>query len=96
MGFSAPPDRIKPWGTAHAVLCAASHIKGPFALCNAYDLYGPNAFRILFEEMSRQEPGAEGETVLFGYSLDKTLSGAGGVARGVCVLCPNDVLDRVT
>jgi hypothetical protein len=46
--------------------------------------------------MSRQEPGAEGEAVLVGYSLDKTLSGAGGVARGVCVLGPNDVLDRVT
>jgi hypothetical protein len=94
--FRAPPDRIKPWGTAHAVLCAASQIEGPFAVCNADDLYGPGAFRLLFEEMSGQTPEDEGEATLVGYSLDKTLSGAGGVARGVCVLGPNDMLERVT
>lgn len=95
-GFRAPPDRIKPWGTAHAVLCAASQIEGPFAVCNADDLYGPGAFRLLFEEMSGRTPEDEGEATLVGYSLDKTLSGAGGVARGVCVLGPNDMLERVT
>ncbi len=95
-GFKAPPDRIKPWGTAHAVLCAASQIEGSFAVCNADDLYGIGAFRLLFEEMSRQEPGDKGEATLVGYSLDKTLSTAGGVARGVCVLGPNDILERVT
>ena len=94
--FRAPPDRIKPWGTAHAVLCAASQIEGPFAVCNADDLYGPGAFRLLFEEMGRQKPEGEVKATLVGYSLDKTLSGSGGVARGVCVLGPNDMLERVT
>lgn len=94
IGFQAPPDRIKPWGTAHAVLCAASQIDGAFAVCNADDLYGAGAFRLLFEEMSSQKDGAE--AALVGYTLGNTLSGAGGVARGVCVLGPNDILEHVT
>ena len=46
-GFHTPPDRSRPWGTGHAVLCAADFIEGPFAVCNADDLYGPGAFSIL-------------------------------------------------
>ena len=93
-GFPAPPDRVKPWGTAHAVLCAAAHIDGAFAVCNADDLYGAGAFQLIFDQMQRPEPDTE--AALIGYGLDKTLSGAGGVARGVCVLGKHDLLERVT
>jgi choline kinase len=93
-GFRAPPERIKPWGTAHAVLCAAEFVDGPFAVCNADDLYGPGAFRMLREEMSREPVATTG--ALVGYTLENTLSGEGGVARGVCVLGRDDLLERVT
>lgn len=93
-GFTAPPDRVRPWGTAHAVLCAAHDIQGPFAVCNADDLYGPGAFKLLYDQLT----GADATThaALVGYSLERTLSGAGGVARGVCVLDEGDRLKRVT
>jgi hypothetical protein len=93
-GFRAPPDRAKPWGTAHAVLCAAKHIDGPFAVCNADDLYGPGAFALLHEYMTVDPLPTE--AALVGYTLEKTLSGGGGVARGVCALRKDDMLERVT
>lgn len=93
-GFRAPPDRIKPWGTTHAVLCAADGIEYPFAVCNADDLYGPGAFRLLYEHLTLDPLPTE--ATLVGYTLEDTLSGAGGVARGVCVLAQLDLLDRVT
>jgi hypothetical protein len=93
-GFSPPPERVKPWGTAHAVLCAADEVEGPFAVCNADDLYGPDAFRFLHEGLSQDPPATE--AILVGYTLEKTLSGSGGVARGVCILGRDDHLERVT
>jgi hypothetical protein len=93
-GFRAPPDRAKPWGTAHAVLCAADGIEGPFAVCNADDLYGPQAFALLHEELSRTP--ASCDAVVIGYLLEKTLSGAGGVARGICILSSGQRLERIT
>lgn len=93
-GFHPPADRAKPWGTAHAVLCAADTIEGPFAVCNADDLYGPEAFALLHGELSR-EP-ASCDAVVIGYQLENTLSGAGGVARGICVLTRGHMLARVT
>ena len=93
-GFRAPPERVKPWGTAHAVLCAAEEIEGPFAVCNADDLYGPEAFRLLHERMVEDPPRSE--ATLIGYTLEKTLSGAGGVARGICVVGRGDELERIT
>jgi hypothetical protein len=93
-GFRAPPDRAKPWGTAHAVLSAARGIDGAFAVCNADDLYGPDAFRLLHDQLMLDPPPTE--ATLIGYTLEKTLSGAGGVARGVCLLAEEDLLERVT
>jgi hypothetical protein len=93
-GFRAPPERVKPWGTAHAVLCAAQEIDGPFAVCNADDLYGPDAFRLLHERLAQDPPATE--AILVGYTLETTLSGSGGVARGVCIVGRDDHLERVT
>ena len=76
------PDRNRPWGTGHAVLCASPHMEGSFAIANADDLYGTEAFRGLFEGMCNcpQNP------VLVTYKLEQTLSEYGGVNRGVCAL----------
>ena len=93
-GFVAPADRRKPWGTAHAVLAAAGSIDGPFAVCNADDLYGPGAFELLYEHLSAA--GQPPESAVVGYPLGTTLSGSGGVARGICVLGRDDLLERIT
>jgi hypothetical protein len=83
-GFRAPPDRKKPWGTGQAVIEAARRIDGPFAVCNADDLYGPGAFEVLHKHLT-SDP-APTESALVGYRLSDTLGGTGEVARGVCVL----------
>ncbi|MHB1193239.1 MAG: nucleotidyltransferase [Longimicrobiales bacterium] len=90
----APPDRRKPWGTGHAVLCASSRVHGPFAVCNADDHYGADAFRQLFLHLSADP--ARTEAAMVGYTLAHTLSGSGGVARGVCVLGRDRLLEQVT
>jgi dTDP-glucose pyrophosphorylase len=85
-----PPDifekaqkagRTKPWGTAHALLCAADKIDAPFAVINADDFYGRGAFEVIGKYL--RGPGA-GESAIVPYRLDKTLSLQGTVARGVC------------
>jgi hypothetical protein len=77
-----PADRTKPWGTGHAVLCAADQVKEPFAVINADDYYGRDAFdkaaAFLMNECN------ESTYALIGYQLDKTLSEHGTVSRGVC------------
>ena len=93
-GFPAPPDRARPWGTGHAVLCAAEHLDGPFAICNADDLYGPGAFSILYEHLSSDPIPTD--VALVGYTLEDTLSGSGGVARGICVLKKDGFMARVS
>ena len=92
-GFRAPPDRSRPWGTGHAVLRAAERIEGPFAVCNADDLYGPGAFEILHRHLSGGAPPTQ--SALVGYRLGDTLSGSGDVARGVCVLRREGTLERI-
>jgi len=73
--------RTKPWGTAHALLCAADKIDGPFAVINADDFYGREAFAVLGAHLSG---AAASEPAIVPYRLDKTLSSQGTVARGVC------------
>lgn len=93
-GFRAPPDRKRPWGTAHAVLCAAAVSQPPFAVCNADDLYGPGAFELLYAYLTRAP--LAGDAALVGYTLDETLRGPGEVARGVCLLGREGLLERIT
>lgn len=81
-GFSFPDERTKPWGTAHAVLCAKEVINEPFAVINADDFYGRDGFekaaKFLMGEVSPQT------WCIIGYMLSKTLSENGTVSRGVC------------
>lgn len=81
-GFSVPAGRERPWGTAHAVLCAKDEISGPFAVVNADDFYGRGAFEAIAGFLSA--PHAENEYAMVGYRLRNAMTDNGSVARGVC------------
>ena len=91
-GLEAPADRVKPWGTAHAVLMAADAIREPFAVINADDFYGRESYRIIHDFLVDTRPG---EHCLVGYTLSKTVSRHGSVARGVCRLDNEGYLSRI-
>src|SRR5690606_34227961 len=81
-GREVPAERTKPWGTAHAVLCARDAVREPFAVINADDFYGRDAFQKAYDFLV----GGGGEKLysIIGYELLKTLSDNGTVNRGVC------------
>jgi hypothetical protein len=81
-GFTIPADRKKPWGTAHAVLSAKECVNEPFAVINADDFYGRDAFEKAAKFLT-QEVTPEKYSII-GYELPKTLSENGTVSRGVC------------
>jgi dTDP-glucose pyrophosphorylase len=83
-GASIPADRKKPWGTAHAVLCAMDSVKEPFAVINADDFYGMQAFTDSADFLIND--CTETNNAIIGYDLLKTLSAYGTVNRGVCTL----------
>ncbi len=95
-GFSVPAERVKPWGTAHAVLAAAAKIHGPFVVMNADDFYGAAAFQRLGEHLRRPADGEATEFAAAGYALKDTLSPFGGVSRAICELDEDGFLRRVT
>jgi choline kinase len=81
-GFQVPAERKKPWGTAHAVLCAQEAVKEPFAVINADDFYGRDAFEKAFRFLTTEVNNRTYSII--GYELSKTLSENGTVSRGVC------------
>ena len=81
--FQLNPERVKPWGTAHAVLMAKDVIHEPFAVINGDDFYGKESFRIL-GDWCRAHADTEGEYCIIGFELDNTLSENGTVSRGIC------------
>lgn len=81
-GFQVPVERTKPWGTAHAVLCAKDVIHEPFAVINADDFYGWDAFEKAAAFLNHEV--SEDKYCIIGYQLSKTLSENGTVSRGVC------------
>lgn len=82
-GFNVPQGREKPWGTAHAVLMAKDVIKEPFAVINADDFYGRQAYEVMAQYLQRCE-NKNGEYSMVAYKLGNTLSDFGTVSRGVC------------
>ncbi|MBR3474140.1 MAG: NTP transferase domain-containing protein [Oscillospiraceae bacterium] len=95
-GYAVPEGRKKPWGTAHAVLCAAEAIEGPFAVINADDFYGRGAFETIFEFLAQERPDTEHAMVA--YLLRNTVTEHGTVARGVCQVedgLLTDVVERI-
>lgn len=85
--------RTKPWGTAHAVLCAEHAVKTPFAVINSDDYYGREAFRLLGTYLSEADAYST-EHAMVGYVLEKTMSRSGSVSRGVCTV-KNGCLDSI-
>ena len=81
-GFQVPAERTKPWGTAHAVLCAKNNINEPFAVINADDFYGRDAFEKAYKFLTKDVNDTTYSII--GYELLKTLSDNGTVNRGVC------------
>lgn len=79
--YTVPKDRVKPFGTAHAVLCAADAIDEPFAVLNADDFYGADAFRVMHDRLLTLD---KGEATMVAYYLKNTVSRNGAVTRGVC------------
>ncbi len=95
-GFSVLEGRVRPWGTAHAVLCAKEAVgKAPFALINADDFYGAGAFRTIYDYLCRSEATDDYDYCMVGYRLDKTVTKHGYVSRGVCELDENHCLARI-
>ena len=94
--FALPEGRVKPWGTAHAILCAKQAIDAPFAVINADDYYGPHAFREVFEYLSTHQDGEMYEYAMVGFMLENTVSDNGSVSRGVCVADEGGYLASVT
>src|SRR5882724_6629871 len=89
-GYKVPAERTKPWGTAHAVLCAKDAIKEPFAVINADDFYGRDAFEKAYAFLTG--PVNPSTYCIIGYELAKTLSDNGTVSRGVCQVDASDNL----
>ena len=83
-GFSVPEGRVKPWGTAHAVLCAKNAITAPFAVINADDFYGKESFKTIYRYLTGDHPAHE--YAMVGYQVENTLTENGHVARGVCAM----------
>ena len=98
-GFQVPEGRVKPWGTAHAVMSAADHVHENFAVINSDDYYGPEAFKVMAEFLSQAYPdGTPYPFSMVGYKVENTLTDNGSVSRGVCTetedgfLC--DIVER--
>ena len=89
-GYSVPEDRQKPWGTAHAVLCARDIVKSPFAVINADDFYGQTSYQLIHDELVKNE-----NMCMVGYKLGNTITENGTVSRGVCEV-ENGFLKSVT
>ncbi len=83
-GFEIPEGRVKPWGTAHAVYSCREAISEPFAVINADDYYGVEAFRLLYQFLTTNEDDEKYRYAMVGYRLGNTLTENGSVARGCC------------
>lgn len=93
-GYKCPADRVKPWGTGHAVLMGKEAINEPFAVINADDFYGYDAFRVIAEELSKERT-RQGDYCMVGFSVGNTMTENGSVSRGVCTT-KDDRLDSIT
>lgn len=94
-GFSVPEGREKPWGTNHAILMAKDVINEPFAIINADDFYGADAFRVISDYLSQLD-NSKGNYCMVGYKLENTLSENGSVSRGVCEMDAQGLLLGMT
>lgn len=85
-GYPIPEGRVKPWGTGHAILSCKPMIEGSFAVINADDYYGRDAFKKIYEWLSHIEDNEKYQYGMIGYQLYNTLTENGHVARGICTI----------
>lgn len=94
-GCNIPEGRLRPWGTAHAILCCKDLIKGPFAVINADDYYGQSAFETIYNYLTSHQDDAKYRYAMVGYELNNTLTEHGSVSRGCCTIDENGYLITV-
>lgn len=95
--FSVPSDRVKPWGTAHAIMCCKDVVKEPFAVINADDFYGRKSFQKISQWMDKLDSGKKPyDFCMAGYILKNTLTENGYVSRGICNIDSDSKLISVT
>ncbi len=94
--YDIPEGRVKPWGTAHAIYSARKYINGPFAVINADDYYGRDAFKKIYDFLVESENDDKYNYAMVGYKLYNTVTDNGTVSRGICEVNENSYLDNVT
>jgi len=94
--FRVPPERTKPWGTAHAILAARGVVHSPFLVINADDFYGASGYRLAAAFLGEPPAGPREGWAMVGYRLARTLSEHGNVSRGVCEVGPDGLLRTIT
>lgn len=94
-GFRVPVGRIKPWGTGHAILSCIEKIDGPFAVINADDYYGKEAFKKIYDALASTKDDEKYCYTMIGYILGNTLTENGHVARGVCKVSDDGKLQGI-
>lgn len=87
-GYNVPSDRVKPFGTGHALYCARNNIKEPFMVISADDFYGSEPFKLVKDSLDKKEYS------IIGYEIGNTLTENGSVKRGVC-FANGDILDKI-
>lgn len=80
--YNVPEGRVKPWGTAHAILCCKDIVKGPFAVINSDDFYGQSSYKVLADFLKNKVN--ENHYAMVGYKVSNTLTENGSVKRGIC------------
>ena len=94
-GYEVPEGRVKPWGTAHAVLSCIDQIDGPFAVINADDYYGVEAFKLIYDYLESHPDDDKYRYTMVGYYLGNTVTDNGHVARGICTMDENGRLVKI-
>ena len=95
-GLTAPEGRIKPLGTGHAIWCVGALLQQPFAVINADDFYGADAFRKMYDFLSSAADDDKYRYCMVGYKIENTLTENGTVARGVCTTDAEGYLTSIT
>jgi dTDP-glucose pyrophosphorylase len=93
-GCEVPEGRTKPWGTAHAILSCSDLIHGPFAVINADDYYGKEAFQLIYDYLASHTDDDKYRYAMVGYQLFNTVTDNGYVSRGVCEIDPSGRLGK--
>lgn len=95
-GYSVPEGRVKPWGTAHAIYCCKDVVDGPFAVINADDYYGADAYKVMYDYLTQEQTDDKYHYAMVGYHLENTVTDHGHVSRGVCELDADGYLESIT